>query len=51
MRPMSECVQIFSIEDPHDNRFPFTQELFEDRMILYHGSWSTYGAQIESMGL
>lgn len=44
-------MQLFSIEDPDNNRFPFTQEVFEDRMILYHGSWSTLSARIESLGL
>ncbi len=40
-----------SISAPDDRSFPFTREIFEDRKILYHGSWSTYSSRIESEGL
>ena len=48
---MMAFMQIVSIENPSDNRYPFTQETFEDRTIVYHGSWSTYCARVESDGL
>jgi hypothetical protein len=39
-----ECITII---DPEDRSFPFRRALFEDRQILYHGSWSTYCSKIE----
>ena len=41
------CVRI---EDPQNRQFPFNKELFEDRRVLYHGSWSTCSETIESAG-
>ena len=42
-----ECI---TVADPNDRSFPLSRELFEDRQILYHGSWSTYSSRIESEG-
>jgi hypothetical protein len=44
-------MQIFTIADPDDRSFPLTQEVFGDRTVLYHGSWSTYSPVIETAGL
>ena len=39
------------ITDPQDNSYPFPREVFEDRTVVYHGSWSTYSHRIEAEGL
>lgn len=44
-------MQVVSITNPEDQSFPFTHEVFEDRTVLYHGTWSTYVPRIESEGL
>ena len=38
------------INEPEDRRYPFTRNIFEDRTVLYHGTWSTYGPNIEYIG-
>lgn len=42
--------QIHEIGDPDDRRFPFGQAFFEDRLILHHGTWSTWAPIIERDG-
>jgi hypothetical protein len=37
--------------DRPNRSYPFSQELIENRRVLYHGSWSTYGSRIEAEGL
>ena len=42
-----ECI---TINDPNDRSFPLSRALFENRQVLYHGSWTTYSSTIESEG-
>src|ERR1043165_135854 len=39
-----------TIDNPNDRSFPFSREVFEDRHILYHGTWSTWSQRIETEG-
>jgi len=39
------------VERPADNAYPFSRELFEERSVIYHGTWSTCCPRIESEGL
>jgi hypothetical protein len=39
-----------TIIEPSDRSFPFSRTLFEDRHIVYHGTWSAYAQTIESKG-
>lgn len=41
---------VTAITDPEDRGFPFSQDLFEDLHIVYHGTWSIYAESIESKG-
>lgn len=43
-------MDIFTITNPADRGFPFGREIFEDRSILYHGTWNTWTSKIESIG-
>jgi hypothetical protein len=43
-------MESITITDPDDRTFPLSKALFEDRQILYHGSWSTYCSRIELEG-
>jgi hypothetical protein len=43
-------MEITTIIDPEDRRFPFSRDLFEDLNIVYHGTWSIYARTIESKG-
>jgi hypothetical protein len=43
--------QIHEIGDPDDHKFPFGQAFFEDRLILYHGTWSTWHLLLNTTGL
>jgi len=42
--------QIHEIGDPDDRRFPFGQAFLEDRLILYHGTRSSWTPTIEPDG-
>jgi hypothetical protein len=44
-------MQSTSVEENFDNSFPFSREIFEDRTIVFHGSWSTSSPRIETEGL
>jgi len=44
-------MQSFAITDPNDRRYPLTRKTFEDRRVLYHGSWSTWSPMIDRDGL
>jgi hypothetical protein len=44
-------VKTIVVADPEDRSFPFSRETFEEREILYHGTWSTYSSEIERLGL
>lgn len=39
--------QIHEMGDADDCRFPCGQAFFEDCLILYHGTWSTWASTIE----
>jgi hypothetical protein len=39
-----------SINDAADRSYPFGRPMFEDRRILYHGTWSTSSAAVERDG-
>jgi hypothetical protein len=41
---------VTTITDPEDRGFPFSQDLFEDLHVVYHGTWSIYAESIESNG-
>lgn len=43
-------MQRVRIYDRGNVEFPFGRDVFEDRQVLYHGSWSTYSQRIESVG-
>jgi hypothetical protein len=38
------------VDNPNDRSFPFAREIFEEREIVYHGTWSTYSPRIERVG-
>src|SRR5215467_14196428 len=44
-------VVVQSLEDPRDIRYPFERELYEDALVIYHGTWSSYCPDIEREGL
>jgi hypothetical protein len=43
-------MHVVTISDRTDYLFPFSQMLWEDRHVVYHGSWSTYSPRIEAAG-
>ena len=46
----TRAIDVVTITDPEDPRFPFGKELWEDPHIVYHGTWSEYSSRIESDG-
>ncbi|MGO9267931.1 MAG: hypothetical protein ACLQBA_24090 [Candidatus Binataceae bacterium] len=43
-------MESITIAAPEDNRYPFTREMFEEGLVLYHGSWSSWIATIDREG-
>src|SRR5687768_6888076 len=43
-------METVEIIDPTDRNFPFSRTIFEDRHVLYHGTWSTWSSRIETKG-
>lgn len=43
-------MQSISITDPADRSYPFGRAMFEDRRVLYHGTWSTWSTVVERDG-
>jgi hypothetical protein len=43
-------MKYITIDNPSDQSYPLGRSIFEDRQIVYHGSWSTYSSKIESEG-
>jgi hypothetical protein len=43
-------MQSFTISDSQDRRYPFSRAVFEDRFVLYHGSWSRWSPTMERDG-
>lgn len=39
------------LEDPRDIRYPFGSDLYDDLLVVYHGTWSGYCLGIEREGL
>ena len=45
------AMQSVVINNPQARRFPFPRDIFEDSLVLYHGSWSNWSRRIEQDGL
>jgi len=43
-------MDIVRVEDPGDWRYPFSQSLYEDYLVVYHGTSSAYASVIEREG-
>lgn len=43
-------MEVITIEDPEDNHYPLSRETFDDPLVLYHGSWSSWIAHVERRG-
>lgn len=41
----NEDMDTITIQDPQDRSYPFGRNLFEDRTVLYQGTWSVFGHQ------
>jgi hypothetical protein len=42
-------VTVITVDDPLDPLYPFDEKLYANEQVVYHGTWSTYCASIESV--